>query len=229
MKSGIETGILIKGMSLADVENSCGFNAARRCHFGITDLWEPTPCDYVHDLLGQTDTDQAVPDSMASSFASLATDTSSMSNSHERTASPMVMTNSWLDAVHGYSELEADSSAIFSSQHGTVLVECVNWATQDTGRPESPLKYDKAMDVCRQLTSRRPPALCPWHIFLVAMLQDLILLWQSFVSVLTDGPRDALNMCTVAAVVFLCAVVVISIWAGGIPFCKSPELCVQIC
>ncbi|KAK2180920.1 hypothetical protein NP493_420g05028 [Ridgeia piscesae] len=85
-------------------------------------------------------------DSMMSSFASLATDASNMSNSHEQTASGMVMTNSWLDAVHGYSELEADSSAIFSSQHGTVLVECVNWATHDTGRPESPLVYDASMD-----------------------------------------------------------------------------------
>ena len=100
-----------------------------------------------HYPLGQNDSDCPVPDSMASSFASVATDASSMSDSRERTASLSALTNSWLDAVHSYSELEAESSAIFSSQHGTLVVECVNWATHDTGRPESPLVYDKTLDV----------------------------------------------------------------------------------
>ena len=115
---------------------------------------------------------------MASSFASVATDASSMSDSRERTASLSALTNSWLDAVHSYSELEAESSAIFSSQHGTLVVECVNWATHDTGRPESPLAYDKTLDVCSPPRHR----ICD----VVAMSQDLISLPQSFVSVLAD-------------------------------------------
>ena len=115
---------------------------------------------------------------MASSFASVATDASSMSDSRERTASLSALTNSWLDAVHSYSELEAESSAIFSSQHGTLVVECVNWATHDTGRPESPLTYDKTPDV----RSPQRHRICD----VVAMSQDLFSLPQSFVSVLAD-------------------------------------------
>ena len=178
---------------MADVGNcSHCFNAA--VDSIKKDLWGTGIVGLVtlYDLMstaGQSDSDPGAGlDSMMSSFASLATDASNMSNSHEQTASGMVMTNSWLDAVHGYSELEADSSAIFSSQHGTVLVECVNWATHDTGRPESPLVYDASMDVryCRHgATSCMSSS--------VAMLQRLILLRAARLCFhLTEARRDAL-------------------------------------
>ena len=59
-----------------------------------------------------------------------------MMESREQVIKPM-MTSSWLETVKNYSELEGDS-AIFSQDS----VECLNWNTQDTGRAESPLRFD---------------------------------------------------------------------------------------
>jgi hypothetical protein len=89
---------------------------------------------------------------------------SEMTESREQTIKPM-MTSSWLETIKNYSELEGDS-AIFSQDS----VECLNWNTQDTGRAESPLRFDheevlridSSIEVCRLLWRIIQPAVVPF-------------------------------------------------------------------
>ena len=53
-------------------------------------------------------------------------------------ADPISMSSSWLENVKYYNELEGDT-ALLNSQES---VDCINWNTRDSGRPESPLQFD---------------------------------------------------------------------------------------
>ncbi len=61
-----------------------------------------------------------------------------MIQSREQKALPPDMTNSWMESVSRYSELEGDNALLASSGS----VQCLNWNTRDTGRAESPLRFD---------------------------------------------------------------------------------------
>ena len=62
-----------------------------------------------------------------------------MTDSRELGAEPINhMSSSWLENVKFYSELEGDTALLNSADS----VDCINWNTRDSGRPESPLHFD---------------------------------------------------------------------------------------
>ena len=64
-----------------------------------------------------------------------------MTESREQPIVPE-LTQSWLEAVKSYSELDCDSAILSQDSLDGVLDGAAEWTAQNSGRPESPLKFD---------------------------------------------------------------------------------------